>query len=1311
MVNLRVLAATGVAGALALAWPLGTRAVQFVQSQAAGSSSEAQPAKTASLPSPYQPDPIVVKPVGFAISPRVADLPAARPQPEDAARFGGEFERENRQVRSLRPDVSPFDGALQLFVPPRLIPSPIVSFDGLSSADNFIAFGFRVYPSDTNGDVGPNHYVQMTNLLVRVFDKTGTPLTAPFKLSSLFSGLGGQCAAPDAGDPIVLYDPLADRWLLSQFAFAAINAPPYHECVALSQTGDPTGAYSVWDFVTPGNEFPDYPKLGVWPDAYYMSTVQFLNGGAYDGVGAFAFNRAKMLAGDPTAEIIYFNRSVAVDPAAAPFLPADFDGLTPPPAGAPNTFAAFAADDFGDPFDGLRLWDFSPNFVTPASSTFTLRPESTLAVAPFGLAVPPGRRNIRQPPSPPAPAPGANDTMALDAIADRLLHPLQYRRAGSVESLVVSHTVGAPASTTLGTYRAGVRWYNLTRPVGGNYAVLDQGTFAPADTVNRWMSSAAVDWMGNLAIGFSVSDGIATMPGIEYAGRLATDPPGTLAQGSATLIAGTGVQRGTASRWGDYSALAVDPLDDCTFWFTTEYYSAASQATSTIGWLTRIGSFKFNECTPVPKGTLQGTITNANTMATLAGANIQVSNGFGALSGGAGTYTRTLAPGTYSVTISKFGFAPQTFPSVTITNGGTTVLNAALVPVAVMAPDLATLTAESFPPPNGVVDPGEIVTFDFRLINNGTVGSTSLVATLLPGGGVLSPSGPQNYGAIAPAGTATRSFSFRASPALLCGDKINATLQLQDGPYDLGTVVFQINTGVVTSIFAQNFDGVVAPALPAGWTAANASGPAPLWVTTTSTPDAGPNAAFIDDPAVVSDKRLDSPAIAIAGSSATLTFRNNYNLEATYDGGVLEISINGGPFVDIITAGGSFVTGGYTSTISTGFSNPIGGRMAWSGNSGGYITTTVRLPAAAAGGMVVLRWRMGSDNSVAATGWRVDTISITETSCDAASGEFVRNGTFTQGADGSDFWLKFALPDPSGITWNVTGGVMQFYRTGTQATVYQETGVPVSGAVEGVFDLGNSSSVRKRVSVLILDSDFSDLFVCTFWLPPGQPLMTYRMRTHTTKPWANTAIYFYAATVGSNGGFYRIDNVSLKVKPAQSTKQTECVDPNVPAPPGGAPGPELLVNGSFSSGLPPWFVFGTKTWQIASGVFEFIRPNATPPAGVVAQQTGQAMTANQLMTATFQLGNSSGVRKRVTVILGDFNFTDLTACTFWLAPGQPLGTYTMRGYATQAWTDALVSFYASTIGPEQWSRLDNASFMRTPASGTVGTTCIEPGGP
>jgi uncharacterized repeat protein (TIGR01451 family) len=314
-------------------------------------------------------------------------------------------------------------------------------------------------------------------------------------------------------------------------------------------------------------------------------------------------------------------------------------------------------------------------------------------------------------------------------------------------------------------------------------------------------------------------------------------------------------------------------------------------------------------------------------------------------------------------------------------------LTAPPVPMPFIVSNSFTLVAEGCP--NGVIDPAETVTVTFGLQNTGTADTTNLVATLLTTGGILSPSGPQTYGVVSANGTAVAlPFSFTASGN--CGGTNTATLQLQDGTANLGTLTFSFPLGqfTVTSVFSQNFDGVTAPALPAGW-ATSTSGGESAWVTTTSARDTAPNSVFSPDPASVGVNELDSPAIGLPAGSAQLTFRHNYNLQSSRDGGVLEIKIGGGAWTDIQAAGGSFVSGGYVAVLGTSRSNPLGGRSAWTGNSGGFITTAVNLPAAASGQTIQLRWRCGSDNRNSGTGWYVDTVAITSSSyaCCTASAD------------------------------------------------------------------------------------------------------------------------------------------------------------------------------------------------------------------------------------------------------------------------------------------------------------------------------------
>jgi subtilisin-like proprotein convertase family protein len=761
-------------------------------------------------------------PERFALSTPARDIPVVAVVPTDEIE-GDEPMREVKNPVLPKKGEAPatdfgMDFAVQSTTPTLNIPAPASTFEGLSNGDNATAFGFRVAPPDTDGDVGPNHYVQQVNLLVRVWNKSGVPLTPPFKLSTLFAPLGGQCAAPDAGDPIVLYDPLADRWLLSQFAFTGNGTtPPYHQCIAISKTPDPTGAYYLYDFVVSGQNFPDYPKLGVWPDGYYMTTNQFFLGGNFNGAGFFAFDRQKMLAGDPSAGQIYFNFDLASHPeGVGGALPSDLDGLNPPPVGAPNVFSYFLATEFGDAADGLRLFNFHADFASPALSTVTERPESPIAVAPFNPNNPAGRADI------PQPAPG----VGLDSITDRLLHRMAYRNFGGHESWVTNHTVNVTGGTTLGTFQAAPRWYDLRRS-GGAIGVNDQGTFAP-DGTSRWMGSAAMDNQGDLAVGYSVSSS-TVFPGIRYAGRLAGDAPGLLAQGENEIVAGTGVQRTTGNaaqnRWGDYSSLAVDPVDDCTFWFTSEYYTAASQLTSPVGWVTRIGSFKFNECSAPAQGTLTVHVTDCGGGGNLQGASITINGTLYGSTDANGNFSNNLPPGTYTVTVSKPNFATAS-GTVTVTNAGSVTLNLCLTGIPVIVVDSATLNVESCAPPNSAVDPAERVTFDVGLRNTGTTAGTNIVATLLPNARVTAPSGPQNYGPIPAGGTAVRSFSWTAAGS--CGDSYQLTFHVQDGSLDLGNVTFDGNlgslgapstfsyTGPPVAIPDNNTTGVTIPILVSG---------------------------------------------------------------------------------------------------------------------------------------------------------------------------------------------------------------------------------------------------------------------------------------------------------------------------------------------------------------------------------------------------------------------------------------------------------------------------------------------------------------
>ncbi|HSS22815.1 MAG TPA: carboxypeptidase regulatory-like domain-containing protein, partial [Pyrinomonadaceae bacterium] len=783
--------------------------------------------------------PLVMRAVGFAESMPVRDMPAAAVKPyhgkvreleffekgdEHDGKYGVEVKNEkNREIIRNVDGSAPrtADQALSSNGPGANRPSPnppnppSLNFEGQSIADT-IAIGQGFLPPDTNGDVGPSNYVQTVNVTFRIWDKAGNPLTPVASLNTLFGPLGGSCGGSEDGDPIVVYDQLADRWLISQFCTVA--DPNNHQLIAISKNGDPTGSYYLYNFMMPNNKFNDYPHFGMWPDAYYMTDNQFNQAGTtflQDGV--FAFDRTKMLVGDPTASFIYFDTAVLFPPGGANgtdgiggMLPADMEGYIPPPAGAPCPFAYFQAGEFGDPADQLRIFDFHADFAVPANSTFTERTGSPLAVAAFDPVPVPNSRNVIPQPPP------ATAASFVDAITDRLMYRLSYRNLGSSEKLVANHTVNAATNPA---FRAGVRWYELTRGTpAAAWTIAEQETWAPAGTEHRWMGSAASNFQNDVAVGFSVSAAAATFPSVRYAARLGTDTPGTgLIQGETSIVAGGGSQTSTSGRWGDYSDLTVDPSDDCTFWFTQEYYSVSSEpGNTTAPWHTRIAKFAPGPCATSPRGTISGTITNCASGLPIPNALVSVSGGYSRGTSAAGTYSAIVVPGTYNVSATGTGYDTASTTGLVVANGGNATFNACLngnlrQPVA----DTASITADSCNS-NGSIDPNETITVSLGVKNTGTQNTTNLVGTLQATGGVTSPSGPQNYGVVVAGGaTVFRSFTFTAGN-VACGSPIVLSLQLQDGPDNLGTVTYNFTTGtVVVNNYSTGDISVAIPDSPA----------------------------------------------------------------------------------------------------------------------------------------------------------------------------------------------------------------------------------------------------------------------------------------------------------------------------------------------------------------------------------------------------------------------------------------------------------------------------------------------------------------
>jgi hypothetical protein len=445
-------------------------------------------------------------------------------------------------------------------------PSLNTSFEGVGQGFSGPQGTFTVNsaPPDPNGAVGPNHFVEVVNSGFAVFNKSGTPAYGPVATNTLWSGFGGLCQQDNDGDATVKYDQFADRWVIQQLAITGVTTS-FYICVAVSTTNDPTGSYYRYQF--PFANFPDYPKLSVWPDGYYLSINQYNSSGTtFLGPWVGAMDRTSMLTGAP-ATIQSFTLSTTY----SSLLASDVDGATLPPSGSPAYFLSLdiSALDFWrmhvDWFDFTHSW-------LGSSSTNSL--PTQLGVDPYSTAC--GGVSC---------VPEAGTRTTLDALDDRLMYRVAYRNFGDHEALLANHSVNAGG-------RAGVRWYEV-RGAGSAPSIYQSGTYAP-DSNYRWMGSLAMDHAGDIGLGFSVSSA-SINPQIHYTGRLPGDPLGTMG-GEQTIINGTGSQNNRLHRWGDYTSMAVDPSDDCTFWYTNEYLSNSGS----FNWQTRVGTFKFPNCTSTP---------------------------------------------------------------------------------------------------------------------------------------------------------------------------------------------------------------------------------------------------------------------------------------------------------------------------------------------------------------------------------------------------------------------------------------------------------------------------------------------------------------------------------------------------------------------------------------------------------------------------------------------------------------------------------------------------------------------------------------
>ena len=679
------------------------------------------------------------------------------------------------------------------------MPATSVQFDGLNNAMNGQVFGFTVNPPDTIGDVGPNHYIQQVNLTFGIFNKAGARLVGPLKLSSLFAAgpTGTPCDLTDHGDPIVLYDSMADRWLLSQFS---VPGPDYYECIAVSKTGDPvSGGWWLYVVPAPFRVFIDYPKLSVWTGSYLITAPMFADTGPVTGA-VYALERQPMLSGRPTRGF-YFD----VGTAFPRLLPSNLRGEAPPP-GSPAFLLSYQLPD------KLAFWTLDVDWSAPSAA---LNGPTLLTVNTFAEACPNTRDCIPF-------TGGVAGSTYLDDLSPRLMQQLQYRRVASSESLWANQTVTESGKTA-------VRWYELRIARAGSAitpSVHQQSTFNPADGVWRWMGSLAADKDGNMALGYSGSSP-STNPDIRYVGRLASDPLNTLGQSELVMVAGTGHPTTTNSRWGDYSSMTVDPVDDCTFWYTTEYYTQ----TASSPWNTRVGAFKYPSCTPLPAtGTLSGQVTETGSGLPIAGVSVQAYDSaihrvYDAVSDAGGNYAIKALPGSYAMSAGPLdpGYPVGASASgVAVVSSSTTTQNFQLGP----APDLNAVSSTLVDPaPGGNVnnapEPGEKnLQLSVTLANTGAANASNVNATLsalTPGVAVVNASGA--YGTINKGASSSNlaPFTFNIDGGLVCGKRIQFSLLVSSdqGSFTTG---LGLDTGAIGApvnyVSASGVQGI--PAAPNG---------------------------------------------------------------------------------------------------------------------------------------------------------------------------------------------------------------------------------------------------------------------------------------------------------------------------------------------------------------------------------------------------------------------------------------------------------------------------------------------------------------
>lgn len=989
------------------------------------------------------------------------------------------------------------DPVVQRMLGVNAMPAPIVNIEAQNNFDG-------VDPPDTDGQVGPNHYVQMVNLSTAVYSKTGDLLYGPFHPNDLWPW-GDPCRQFNDGDVVVLYDQMADRWLLTQFAVSL--GGPYYQCIAVSKGPEPTDEPDDWypyTFLVSEDDMNDYPKLGVWPDGYYMTANQFNGTG---GLGAWVFERDAMLNGDP-ATFQYFENADW----GHGWLPSNLMGDTLPPAGSPNYFAQVVHNEVGP--DLFRIYAFHTDWDTPANTTFG--PVKDLVVAKFDPNMCFGDRSC---------IPQPDTTNGNDAISDRLMMHLWYRNMGTHEVLVANHTVD------VGNDHAGIRWYEVHNP-GANAILVQQSTFAP-DEHHRWMGSIAMDKVGNMALGYSISSD-TLYPSIRYTGREAGDPLGYMSLQEGIIITGTG-SKTNPSRWGDYSAMSVDPVDDCTFWYTQEYI----ETTGTWNWQTRIASFRFPNCME-ERGTLDGTVYGDGSP--IGGAKVTAETAddiYIAYSHADGSYgLDNLPSGTYTATAEAYGYMPDLVSGVVVTAGMTTVQDFSLTSYPTYTVSgVVTDTATGWPLYASITIEG----YMYR----GTVWTDPVTGQY----DVTLAGDPSAYTFTVSAWVVGYEPEVRSVGPLTANATENFALGADEGACSAPGYV------AASTVYAEDFEasGVFTPTgewewgVPSVWPFGCGSGTM-CWGT-----DLDSN---YDDNV---DETITSPVIDLSayapGTALAAKWQQAWDMEEGFDYAMAEVSINGGPWT-----------------------------VMWAATTFGEWTEMGYDVSAAAGGTVQLRFRLVSDGGVNFRGYYIDDVRVTEGCAPTAGGLVVGNvydeatsspqvGSVVQNESGRSFQAAATPGDPAVddafYTLFSPAGTQVFTATGTYgyAADVESVAVVVSDTVGQDFYL--PTAANYVVEGVVTDST------------TGWPL--YARITVGGTPvapfWNDPVTGYYSVTLAAGGPYNFIvipwvagyDTGSIIVN-SLTGDTTLDLDIDADAMACNAPGYEVSFQGfyaGFESGVPP----------------------------------------------------------------------------------------------------------------------------------------------